>query len=317
MGAGVRSSGGVLSWLRYLLKARRAYFRRQGPTAVAHFVRALALARFLYGDRHWRTLRCQVLLARAYLDLQDLPAQADEHASEALTTILMYQGTELIPDGKSQVLHMQLLARLVRGQALVQLGQPAAAEDCLRKAADLLATWGENSAEHLDAEHAVLRAEGRLAGSDPAALSAGLSGLHQRCLTRLGAAHVTTIKVADHLIQVHVEQQYHEKATRECRANTKAKVETHGELSREVADSLRSLSQLYVTSGQLERAVEVSRRCWAIENLMFGRQDKRVQAAEEAFRELERRLGRGSRYAGRVRSAASTATPSIDDALRL
>ena len=56
--------------VRYLLKARRAYSRRQGARAVTHFVRALALARLVHGERHWRTLRCQVLLARAYLDLQ-------------------------------------------------------------------------------------------------------------------------------------------------------------------------------------------------------------------------------------------------------
>ena len=36
---------------------------------------------------------------------------------------------------------MQLVARLVRGQALVQLQRPAAAEECLQKAADLLATY--------------------------------------------------------------------------------------------------------------------------------------------------------------------------------
>ena len=45
--------------------------------------------------------------------------------------------------------------------------------------------------------------------------------------------------------QVHTEQEYFEKAARECRDNTRAKVELHGELSRPVLDSLHSLSEYF------------------------------------------------------------------------
>ena len=40
--------------------------------------------------------------SRLYM-FQEMPAQAEEHASEALTALLMYQGTDLVPDGKPQV----------------------------------------------------------------------------------------------------------------------------------------------------------------------------------------------------------------------
>ena len=56
-----------------------------------------------------------------------------------------------------QVLYVQLVARLVRGQALVHLQRPAAAEECLQQAADLLDTYSRLRRRPADTEPLLLR----------------------------------------------------------------------------------------------------------------------------------------------------------------
>lgn len=133
------------------------------PAAVRTLVSRVALARVAYGPSHLRVARAMLTLARGYLELRALPAQALQHARHAQAAYRELRAAEEkrgaaddtrgVPGAARHAREIQRLGAevyLVMAQALCARKQYAEAKRCLARAERALAALGAHADAGLD-----------------------------------------------------------------------------------------------------------------------------------------------------------------------
>jgi tetratricopeptide (TPR) repeat protein len=134
------------NWKRYRLRAKK----KQGHLAVRSLVRCLALSHIVHGTPTWRTAQVHSELAKAYLELRDMPAQAVKHSQAArdMAVPLIQRLRDNVGDAENssddllcaqkdelvEVLSVVSLAQLVLGRAFCSLNKYSEGEVTLVKA---------------------------------------------------------------------------------------------------------------------------------------------------------------------------------------
>uniref|UniRef100_T1JHS7 THAP-type domain-containing protein n=1 Tax=Strigamia maritima TaxID=126957 RepID=T1JHS7_STRMM len=118
---------------------RARFLIRNGEkdAAVTEYIRCLALARIVYGEKHWCLAQAHMILAESYLDLKNLVYQALDHAETAKKIILLWKKPPLAPQKRRKFLYVLVNIYLLLGRTRAALNEFGIADKHLDRARKL------------------------------------------------------------------------------------------------------------------------------------------------------------------------------------
>ncbi|XP_070256707.1 tetratricopeptide repeat protein 23 isoform X2 [Myotis yumanensis] len=294
-------------------KAKSYSSRHEYKQAIQELVRCVALTRICYGNCHWKLAEAYVNLAQGYLQLKGTSLQAKHHAEKAreiLTNSIvpscdddtavfrMYQGRrkskEALPYYQEALEHTESSKGEKSLECVPVLRELAGAERALRLhdasinhflQAHLIVLSAEPSGEEAaESAHCVARAavaSGRPEHHDVAERYFRESLAHLKDAEGMGKAKFLSVQDEYcHFLQGAGQE---ERATSILRESLKAKVGAFGDLSPEVAETYRLLSGADLAQGNHGGAHKKLNKCLQIQTLLYGPQDRRTLATQQAL----------------------------------